>query len=58
MRAEHTNILATEQAVTFPHDQVKICAPELLRERRMKASWGGERLNVSGITDPYQPPGG
>ena len=33
----------------------KIRAPELLRERFMKKSWSGERLNVSGITDPYQP---
>lgn len=34
---------------------VKIRAPELLRQRLMKPSWQGERINISGITDPYQP---
>ena len=34
---------------------VKTAAPELLRAHFMKSSWTGERLNISGITDPYQP---
>lgn len=34
---------------------IKPDAPELLRAHFMKSSWKGERLNISGITDPYQP---
>ena len=34
---------------------VKEAAPELLRAHLMKASWRGERIVMSGVTDCYQP---
>ena len=34
---------------------IKKNAPELLREKLMSKSWEGEQINLSGITDCYQP---
>lgn len=39
-----------ESKIVAKHD-----APELVRRELMKPSWRGERIMMSGVTDPYQP---